>query len=254
MSTAPSERPPGCALVTGASRGIGRAIAERLASMGWPCGVNYLHDEAGAREVERAILAAGGDAVALQGDVTDARAIDRVFGELEERHGRVLVLVNNAGIRADGLSMQLDAEQWTRVMATNLDGAFHSLRRALMPMMRARWGRIVNISSAAGLRASPGQANYAASKAGLIGMARSIARELSKAGVTANVVAPGYIDTEMTRALDERIQAGALEFIPAKRVGTAEEVAGVVSFLASEDASYISGAVIPVDGGMGMGH
>jgi 3-oxoacyl-[acyl-carrier protein] reductase len=246
MSNAPSERPRGCALVTGASRGIGRAIAERLASLGWPCGVNYLHDEAGAREVERAILRAGGDAVALQGDVTDAHAIDRVFGELEERHGRVLVLVNNAGIRADGLSMQLDAEQWTRVMATNLDGAFHGLRRALMPMMRARWGRIVNISSAAGLRASPGQANYAASKAGLIGMSRTAAVEVARRGITINVVAPGFVETSLTKDVSPAI----LDHIPARRAGTVEEIAACVAFLVSAEAAYVTGATLAVDGGL----
>ena len=172
----------------------------------------------------------------------------------EEHQGAVEVLVSNAGIAADAFLMRMTEEKFEKVIDANLTGAFRVAQRASRSMQRKRFGRMIFVGSVSGTWGIGNQANYAASKAGLIGMARSIARELSKAGVTANVVAPGYIDTEMTRALDERIQAGALEFIPAKRVGTAEEVAGVVSFLASEDASYISGAVIPVDGGMGMGH
>ena len=191
---------------------------------------------------------------ACECDVTDNEAVDRAFKEVEEHQGPVEVLVSNAGISADAFLMRMTEERFEKVIDANLTGAFRVAQRASRSMQRKRFGRMIFVGSVSGIWGIGNQANYAASKAGLIGMARSISRELSKAGVTANVVAPGYIDTEMTRALDERIQAGALEFIPAKRVGTAEEVAGVVSFLASEDASYISGAVIPVDGGMGMGH
>ncbi len=187
-------------------------------------------------------------------DVTDNEAIDRAFKEVEEHQGPVEVLVSNAGISKDAFLIRMTEERFEEVINANLTGAFRVTQRAARSMQKKRFGRIIYIGSVSGSWGIGNQSNYAAAKAGLIGMARSISRELSKANVTANVVAPGYIDTEMTRALDERIQAGALDFIPAKRVGTAAEVAGVVSFLASEDASYIAGAVIPVDGGMGMGH
>ena len=187
-------------------------------------------------------------------DVTDNDAVDRAFKAVEEHQGPVEVVVSNAGVSADAFLIRMTEERFEKVIYANLTGAFRVVQRASRSMQRKRFGRLIFIGSVSGSWGIGNQANYAASKAGVIGMARSIARELSKANVTANVVAPGYIDTDMTRALDERIQEGALEFIPAKRDGTAAEVAGVVSFLASEDASYISGAVIPVDGGMGMGH
>jgi meromycolic acid 3-oxoacyl-[acyl-carrier protein] reductase len=230
-------------LVTGGNRGIGLAVARRLAADGHKVAVT--HRGSGAPDE---------DLFAVECDVTDNEAVDRAFKEVEEHQGPVEVLVSNAGVAADAFLMRMTEEKFEKVIDTNLTGAFRVAQRASRSMQRKRFGRMIFVGSVSGTWGIGNQANYAASKAGLIGMARSIARELSKAGVTANVVAPGYIDTEMTRALDERIQAGALEFIPAKRVGTAEEVAGVVSFLASEDASYISGAVIPVDGGMGMGH
>jgi beta-ketoacyl ACP reductase len=229
-------------LVTGGNRGIGLAVARRLAADGHQVAVT--HRGSGAPE----------GLFGVQCDVTDNDAVDRAFKEVEEHQGPVEVVVSNAGVSADAFLIRMTEERFERVIDTNLTGAFRVVQRASRSMQRKRFGRLIFIGSVSGTWGIGNQANYAASKAGLIGMARSIARELSKAGVTANVVAPGYIDTEMTRALDERIQAGALDFIPAKRVGTAEEVAGVVSFLASEDASYISGAVIPVDGGMGMGH
>jgi beta-ketoacyl ACP reductase len=229
-------------LVTGGNRGIGLAVARRLAADGHKVAVT--HRGSGAPEGLFGVLC----------DVTDNDAVDRAFKEVEEHQGAVEVLVSNAGIAADAFLMRMTEEKFEKVIDANLTGAFRVAQRASRSMTKKRFGRMIFMGSVSGSWGIGNQANYAASKAGLIGMARSIARELSKAGVTANVVAPGYIDTEMTRALDERIQAGALEFIPAKRVGTAEEVAGVVSFLASEDASYISGAVIPVDGGMGMGH
>jgi 3-oxoacyl-(acyl-carrier-protein) reductase len=241
------------ALVTGASKGIGAAIARALAADGWSVAVNYRSDEDGAKATVKAIEDAGGTAAAFQSDVSNG-APDDLFKQVEDQLGPVLALVNNAGVARDNIVLQLTDEDWDVVIGTNLSPAFRLTRDSLRPMIKARYGRVINIASVVGPRANAGQSNYAAAKAGLIGMARSISRELSKAGVTANVVAPGYIDTEMTRSLDERIQEGALDFIPAKRVGTAEEVAGAVSFLASEDASYIAGAVIPVDGGMGMGH
>ena len=229
-------------LITGGNRGIGLAVARRLAADGHKVAVT--HRGSGAPEGLFGVLC----------DVTDNDAVDRAFKEVEEHQGAVEVLVSNAGIAADAFLMRMTEEKFEKVIDANLTGAFRVAQRASRSMQRKRFGRMIFVGSVSGSWGIGNQANYAASKAGLIGMARSISRELSKAGVTANVVAPGYIDTEMTRSLDERIQAGALEFIPAKRVGTAEEVAGVVSFLASEDASYIAGAVIPVDGGMGMGH
>jgi beta-ketoacyl ACP reductase len=229
-------------LVTGGNRGIGLAIAQRLAADGHKVAVT--HRGSGAPE----------GLFGVECDVTDNDAVDRAFKAVEEHQGPVEVVVANAGVSADAFLIRMTEERFEKVIDANLTGAFRVVQRASRSMQRKRFGRLIFIGSVSGTWGIGNQANYAASKAGVIGMARSIARELSKANVTANVVAPGYIDTDMTRALDERIQAGALEFIPAKRVGTAAEVAGVVSFLASEDASYISGAVIPVDGGMGMGH
>jgi beta-ketoacyl ACP reductase len=231
-------------LVTGGNRGIGLAVARRLAADGHKVAVT--HRGSGAPDDD--------DLFAVQCDVTDSAAVDAAFKQVEAYQGPVEVLVANAGVAADAFLMRMTVEKFEKVIDANLTGAFRVAQRASRSMQRKRFGRMIFMGSVSGTWGIGNQANYAASKAGLIGMARSIARELSKAGITANVVAPGYIDTDMTRALDERIQEGALEFIPAKRVGTAEEVAGVVSFLASEDASYISGAVIPVDGGMGMGH
>jgi beta-ketoacyl ACP reductase len=229
-------------LVTGGNRGIGLAIARRLAADGHKVAVT--HRGSGAPE----------GLFGVECDVTDNDAVDRAFKEVEEHQGAVEVLVSNAGVSADAFLIRMTEERFEKVIDANLTGAFRVAQRASRSMQKKRFGRMIFVGSVSGSWGIGNQSNYAASKAGLIGMARSISRELSKAGVTANVVAPGYIDTEMTRSLDERIQAGALEFIPAKRIGTAEEVAGVVSFLASEDASYIAGAVIPVDGGMGMGH
>jgi beta-ketoacyl ACP reductase len=229
-------------LVTGGNRGIGLAIAQRLAADGHKVAVT--HRGSGAPE----------GLFGVECDVTDNDAVDRAFTAVEEHQGPVEVVVSNAGVSADAFLIRMTEERFEKVIDANLTGAFRVVQRASRSMQRKRFGRLIFIGSVSGTWGIGNQANYAASKAGVIGMARSIARELSKAGVTANVVAPGYIDTDMTRSLDERIQEGALDFIPAKRVGTAAEVAGVVSFLASEDASYISGAVIPVDGGMGMGH
>jgi beta-ketoacyl ACP reductase len=229
-------------LVTGGNRGIGLAIAERLAADGHK--VAATHRGSGVPD----------GLLGVECDITDTAAVDRAFTEVEGHQGPVEVVVANAGVAADAFLMRMTVEKFEKVIDANLTGTFRVAQRASRSMQRNRFGRLIFVGSVSGMWGVGNQANYAASKAGLIGMARSISRELTKANVTANVVAPGYIDTDMTRALDERIQEGALGFVPAKRVGTAAEVAGVVSFLASEDASYISGAVIPVDGGMGMGH
>jgi 3-oxoacyl-[acyl-carrier protein] reductase len=240
--------PEGSALVTGASRGLGAAIARMLASEGWPVGVNYRSDEEGAARVVSEIEEAGGRAMPLQGDVADPEAVDDVFAKLEERFGTVLVLVNNAGVRADGLSMQLDDDEWEHVLATNLSGVFRMTRRAVKGMMRSRYGRVVNIASVVGgVRGNAGQANYAASKAGVVGFTRSVAAEVARRGVTVNAVAPGLVETELTAGIDaDRF----LDAVPARRAGTPEEVAACVRFLASEDASYVTGTTLTVDGGL----
>jgi 3-oxoacyl-[acyl-carrier protein] reductase len=239
-------RPEGSALVTGASRGIGAAIAKALARDGWPVGVNYRQDAEGAEAVVKEITDAGGRAIALQGDVSDPDTADELFKRLEGELGPVLVLVNNAGVRADGLSPQIDDEDWQKVIDTNLSAAFRLTRRALRPMIRARYGRVVNIASIVGQRANPGQANYAASKAGLVALTKTVAAEVAKRGVTVNAVAPGLIETEMT----EGIGGNLLEHVPARRAGTPEEVAECVRFLASDGATYVTGVCLTVDGGL----
>jgi 3-oxoacyl-[acyl-carrier protein] reductase len=238
----------GCALVTGASRGIGAAIARALAADGWPVGVNYRSDEEGAAGVVSQIESAGGQALSVKGDVADPDAVESVFGELEQRFGPVLVLVNNAGVRADGLSMQLDDEEWEHVLATNLSGAFRTTRRALKGMIRARHGRVINIASiVGGVRGNAGQANYAASKAGLVGFTRTVAAEVARRGVTVNAVAPGLVATELSGGVD---QQRFIDAVPARRLGTPEEIAACVRFLASDDAAYVTGTTLTVDGGL----
>ena len=236
----------GCALVTGASRGIGAAIARVLAEEGWPVGVNYRSDKEGAERVVKEIEEAGGKAIAVQADVSESDSTDGLFKKLEEEYGPVLVLVNNAGVRADNLSPQIDDESWDKVLETNLSGAFRTTRRALRPMMKERFGRIVNIASIVGQRANPGQANYAASKAGLVAMTKTVASEVARRKITANAVAPGFIETEMTEDLGEDL----VKAVPARRTGTAEEVAACVRFLASEEAAYVTGSTLTVDGGL----
>jgi 3-oxoacyl-[acyl-carrier protein] reductase len=236
----------GCALVTGSSRGIGAAIARVLADEGWPVGVNYRSDKEGAETVVKAIEDAGGKAIAIQADVSDSDAADSLFKQLEEEFGPVLVLVNNAGVRADNLSPQIDDEDWDRVLETNLSGAFRTTRRALRPMMKERFGRIVNIASIVGQRANPGQANYAASKAGLVAMTKTVAAEVARRKITVNAVAPGFIETEMTEDLGDDL----LKAVPARRTGTADEVAACVRFLASDEAAYVTGSTLTVDGGL----
>jgi 3-oxoacyl-[acyl-carrier protein] reductase len=231
--------------VTGSSRGIGAATALMLAADGWPVRVNYRADEAGAKDVIAQIEDAGGTATLWQGDVADADDVKRLVEPGED--GPVLVLVNNAGLRMDGLSPQLDDEQWQTVIDVNLTATFRATRAALPKMMRARFGRVVNVASVAGLRANPGQANYSASKAGVIGFTKTVAAEVARRGVTVNAVAPGLIETDFTQDVLEGDMAKA---IPARRIGTPEEVAACIRFLASAQASYVTGTTLTVDGGL----
>jgi 3-oxoacyl-[acyl-carrier protein] reductase len=234
------------ALVTGASKGIGAAIARALAADGWHVAVNYRSDEEGAKATVKAIEEAGGKAVALHADVANGTP-DELFKQAEEElGGPVLALVNNAGVTADGLAIQLDDEAWDRVIGTNLTAAFRLTRRAMRPMIKARYGRIINVASVVGPRANAGQSNYAAAKAGLIGMTKTVAAEVARRGVTVNAVAPGFIETEMTKDIPEAV----IEAIPARRVGAPDDVAAAVRFLASDDAGYVTGTTLFVDGGM----
>ncbi|ALO66959.1 beta-ketoacyl-ACP reductase [Arthrobacter alpinus] len=230
-------------LVTGGNRGIGLAIAKAFLANGDKVAVTFRS----ASELPEGILG-------VQADVTDAASIDAAFTEVEAAHGPVEVLVANAGITKDTLLMRMSEEDFTSVVDTNLTGAFRVIKRASKGMIRMRKGRVVLISSVVGLYGSPGQINYAASKAGLVGIARSLTRELGSRGITANVVAPGFISTDMTAELPEATQKQYLSTIPAGRFASAEEVANVVRWISSDEAAYISGAVIPVDGGLGMGH
>ncbi|WP_436496658.1 3-oxoacyl-[acyl-carrier-protein] reductase [Actinokineospora sp. HUAS TT18] len=229
-------------LVTGGNRGIGLAIAQAFLAQGDKVAIT--HRGSGAPE----------GMLGVQADVTDTAAIDAAFAEVEAAHGPVEILIANAGITDDTLLMRMDEEKFTRVIDANLTGAYRVTKRATRGMLKARFGRIIYISSVVGLLGAPGQVNYAASKAGLIGMARSIARELGSRNITANVVAPGFIQTDMTDALTEERKQQILGSVPAARYGQVEEVAAAVTFLASDAAGYINGAVLPVDGGVGMGH
>jgi 3-oxoacyl-[acyl-carrier protein] reductase len=238
----------GCALVTGASRGIGAATARALAADGWAVGVNYSRDRAGAESVVASIAGEGGRALALGTDVS--AETDEMLATVTRDLGPVLVLVNNAGVTADGLSARLGDAAWNRVLEVNLTAAFRLTREVLGPMMRERFGRIVNVSSVVGLRANPGQANYSAAKAGLIALTRTVAAEVARRGITVNAVAPGLIETELTREITANGTGGLLASIPARRSGSPQEVAACIRFLASDEAGYVNGAVLPVDGGM----
>jgi 3-oxoacyl-[acyl-carrier protein] reductase len=229
-------------LVTGGSKGIGHGIAVRLAKAGHRVAATYRSGDVPA------------DVLGVQCDLTEPAQVEAAFAQVESSLGNVEVLVANAGITRDTLLMRMSDDDWDQVLATNLTGAFRVARRAARAMIRGRFGRIVFISSVVGMMGSAGQVNYAASKSGLVGMARSVARELGSRGVTANVVAPGFIETDMTAALGEDLVKKYAEQIPLGRLGSVDDVAGTVEFLTSDAASYITGAVIPVDGGLGMGH
>ncbi len=245
--------PSRVALVTGASRGIGRATAVALGEQGHRVAFCYSQDEDGAKETQRAIEATGASGLAVRAAVDDAAAVDAAFTEIEAALGPVELLVNNAGITRDGLIARMSDESWDAVVSVNLSGAFHTIRRAVPKMMRARFGRIVNVSSVNAHLGGAGQANYSAAKAGLLGLSRSVARELGSRSITCNVVAPGPIVTGMTEAMGEEWLTGVGAVVPLGRPGTPEECAAVIAFLCSESAGYITGALVPVDGGLGMG-
>ena len=238
------------ALVTGASRGIGRAIAAKLAAQG--ATVVAAARERNAQATVDEIVAAGGKADVASVDVSDAASVEALVAGTLERHGRIDILVNNAGITKDQLMLRMKRADWDRVIATNLTGAFALTQAVLKPMIRQRRGRIVSIGSVVGQAGNPGQANYAAAKAGLIGFTKAIAQEVASRNITVNVVAPGMIETDMTRALAERAQGDWLSRIPLGRLGTPADVAAAVCFLASDEASYITGQVLAVNGGMYM--
>lgn len=238
------------ALVTGASRGIGRAIALHLASSGCAVAVNYRSRSDAADEVVSTIEESGGRAIAVAADVGDADAVAAMTAEVVEGFGPISVLVNNAGITDDDLLLRMKPEAWDRVIQTNLGSAYLCTRAVLRGMLKARWGRIINITSVSGLSGNPGQANYAAAKAGLIGLTKSVAKEVGSRGITVNAVAPGFIETDMTEELDEDVRAAVLPAITLGRFGSPEDVAAAVGYLASEGAGYITGQVLVVDGGL----
>lgn len=240
------------ALVTGGSRGIGRAVCLELARQGANVAINYAGSAQAAEEVAQACRELGVEAFAIQANVADAAAVDAMVKEVITRLGRIDILVNNAGITKDRLALQMKEEEFDAVLDTNLKGAFLCMKAVYRPMMKQRYGRVVNLTSVVGLRGNPGQANYAASKAGLIGMSKSIAKELASRGVTVNLVAPGFIDTDMTAALPEAARTALLSTIPMARLGQPEDVARAVAFFASENAGYITGQVLCVDGGMAV--
>jgi 3-oxoacyl-[acyl-carrier protein] reductase len=239
------------ALVTGASRGIGRAIAGALAAEGATL-VLAARDEARLADVVREIETAGGTASALRLEVGDRASVEAAFERLLAAHGRVDILVNNAGITRDNLLLRMKAAEWDDVMATNLTGVFLCTQAALRPMLKQRAGRIVNITSVVGVTGNAGQANYAASKAGIIGFTKSVAREVASRGITANAVAPGFVETDMTGAMTDKAREAVTSMIPLGRVGKPEDIAAAVAFLASDAAAYITGQVLGVDGGFHM--
>ncbi|NWG22546.1 MAG: 3-oxoacyl-[acyl-carrier-protein] reductase [Chloroflexi bacterium] len=240
------------AVVTGGSRGIGRSIATTLANAGATVVVNYRGNAAAATETVAAIAAADGAAVALQADVSEAGDVDRLFKTVLDQYGTIDILVNNAGITRDTLLLRMKEDDFDAVIDTNLRGVYLCTKAVLRPMTKARNGRIINITSVVGLIGNAGQSNYAAAKAGVIGFTRAVAREMASRNITVNAVAPGYIETELTAELGEQVRAAILEAIPLGRLGTPQDVANLVCFLASDAAAYITGQTLTVDGGMVM--
>lgn len=250
MSEQQNTRP--AALVTGGGRGIGRAVCLALAKAGFDLCINYAAGSSAAEQAAEECRELGVQAVVLQADVTNPAECQNLVEKAAETFGRLDVLVNNAGVNADKLILRMQEADFDRVIDTNLKGAFFCCKAACKLMMRQRYGRIINISSVVGLHGNAGQSNYAASKAGLIGLTKSLAKEFAARGVTVNAVAPGFIETDMTAAMPEAAKAAALAAVPAGRIGHADEVAAAVAFLASSQAAYITGQVLCVDGGMGM--
>lgn len=240
------------AVVTGGSRGIGRAIAQTLAAAGATVIVNYQRNAEAANETVAAITAADGTAVSIQADVSVSADVERLFKTVIDQYGKVDILVNNAGITRDTLLLRMKEDDFDAVIDTNLRGVYLCTKAALRPMTRARSGRIINITSVVGLIGNAGQSNYAAAKAGIIGFTRAVAREMASRGITVNAVAPGYIETELTAGLGEQVRVAILETIPLGRLGTPQDVANLVCFLASDAAAYITGQTLTVDGGMVM--
>ena len=240
------------AVVTGGGRGIGRAIAVRLAKEGANVVISYRSNESAAQETAKLVRESGAECVTFKGDVADSDDVTALFKEVNEAFGRVDILVNNAGTRRDNLMLRMKDEEFDDVIGTNLKGTYLCTRAVMRPMVRARWGRIVNVSSVVGIIGNAGQANYAASKAGVIGFTKSVAREVAQRGITANAVAPGYVETELTGSLSDAVKDQILAQIPLGRFGEAEDVAEVVAFLAGEGAGYVTGQTLTVDGGMVM--
>ena len=240
------------ALITGAGRGIGRAIAIALAKEGAEVVINYNGSEERAKEVKQTIEENGGKASVYKCNVSDFAACEAMIKDIVKEYGHLDILVNNAGITKDGLLMKMSEEDFDKVLDTNLKGTFHTIRAALRQMIRQRSGRIINMASVVGVSGNAGQANYAASKAGVIGLTKTAAREVASRGITVNAVAPGFIETDMTEVLPEKIKEASAAQIPLGKFGKAEDVANAVAFLASEDAGYITGQVLHVDGGMVM--
>lgn len=240
------------ALVTGGSRGIGRAISERLGAEGHQVAINYTANKDAAQAVVEAVEQAGGTAITVRADVGDPDDVTAMFEVLTERLGPVEILVNNAGITRDGLLLRMSLDAWDDVMETNLRSVYLVTKIALKPMLRARWGRVISISSVSGLSGNPGQANYAASKAAIVGFTKSVAREVGSRGITVNAVAPGFIQTDMTDALGDQVTEAAAERIALGRLGQPEEVAAAVGYLSSDEAAYVTGHTLVVDGGIAL--
>ena len=240
------------ALVTGGSRGIGRAVALRLGSDGHSVAVNYTANASAAAEVVETITAAGGAAIAVQADVGNTDAVAAMFDEIEERLGRVGILVNNAGITRDDLLMRMAPDAWDDVIQTNLRSVYLCTRAAMRGMLRLKWGRIISMSSVSGISGNPGQANYAASKAAIIGFSKSVAREIGSRNITVNVVAPGFIETDMTEQLGDEVAEQVIARVALGRLGKPEEIAAAVGYLASDDAAYVTGQTLVVDGGLAL--